>query len=229
MASRVYYFGTIPFNTEWLGKQVDPAAGAILVPPFATSLGWIRIMADDGYADDLTAMMESRGYHLLGSEPSPGQVLGQTRDYGTHPTDPVVPPPGSGDHYFSTFPFSYERFFDGVVWRPRAPVQPVEVAFTFATVSPLLVTGLRPGDRIVRSDVKIGTAFDGVGAALMLGTAGSPGVLLDTGDIDVVLPDEYEAFDELDVGVLTLVQLAITPGAGATAGAGRVLLEIWRA
>ena len=104
-----------------------------------------------------------------------------------------------------------------------------EYSFTFATASPFILTPLRVGDRVLRAEVVIDTVFNGVGASLSLGTLALPGGILATTDIDVTILDTYRTLDRFQVAVTADLRLTIVPGAGATTGAGRVFLEIWRA
>jgi len=108
-----------------------------------------------------------------------------------------------------------------------AALSTIEVAFTFATPSPLMITPLVSTERVMRAEVVIDTTFDGVGAGLQLGTAATPGAILSTAEIDVTVADTYRSFDRFEVGAAANVELEITPGAGATQGAGRVFLEVW--
>jgi hypothetical protein len=80
----------------------------------------------------------------------------------------------------------------------------------------------------MRGEVQITVTFNGVGAGLQLGVPSSVGALLATLDIDVTVVDFYRTFDPFTVGVAENVQLTITPGAGATQGAGVVFLEVWQ-
>lgn len=104
----------------------------------------------------------------------------------------------------------------------------IESAFTFASSSPLLLVPMREGDRNVRAVVSIDTPFDGVGAGLQLGTAAIPGGIFTTAEIDVTASDSFQTMQVFESGIPDNIQLQITPGAGATQGSGRVLLEIWR-
>lgn len=104
-----------------------------------------------------------------------------------------------------------------------------EISFTFATASPLRITPLRIGDRMVRAIVIIDTVFDGAGASLTLGTAALPAGILSAAAITVTVLGNYATLTVFQVAVAADLQLTITPGGGATTGAGRVLLEIWRA
>lgn len=103
-----------------------------------------------------------------------------------------------------------------------------EFSFTFASGSPFLLTPLRAGDRMMRAVVVIDTVFNGAGAGVQLGTAASPGGIFSTADIDVTVADYYQSLQIFQLAVTANLQLEITPGAGATQGSGRVLLEVWR-
>lgn len=103
----------------------------------------------------------------------------------------------------------------------------VRVPFLFSDASPKVIHVLKAGQLLDRAAVGITTAFDGAGAALQLGDVGSPNLIFATGEIDPTVA--HDTFDNqglfVDVVDQTL-RLTITPGGGATAGAGVVLLKI---
>lgn len=112
------------------------------------------------------------------------------------------------------------------IW-PSASQQ-LEIPFAYDTASPLPLIVISPGYKIMRTEVVIDTVFDGAGAELEVGTGATPGAILSAADIDVTIADTYRTFDRFEDAAPAAVQLAITPGAGATQGSGRVFLEIWK-
>ena len=101
-----------------------------------------------------------------------------------------------------------------------------QLPFHFGDATPELVCEVPPGTIIDQVDIIIFTAFDGVGASLSVGSAGA-------GYIDLMATsDNYPA----DIGTFittpgilysadTLIYIQITPGSGATAGYGQVVIR----
>ena len=69
------------------------------------------------------------------------------------------------------------------------------------------------------------TAFNGSGAALQLGTLASPGVAMASTNSDPAEAGEYELTADLHLDANEALRLTITPGGGATQGAGRIFLN----
>lgn len=194
----------IDFGNEGVGGNIDlPDLFGTVTDPFgvdAQNGAYVRI----GSASSLTSGL---GINRWSADGGISNV--PTDADGTQIFGPAPPAPG---------PFGYTRL----------GLDLEEISFTFATASPLVIVPIRPGDRSVRAIVEISTTFNGVGAGIQLGTGASPGGILSTANIGVAVVDFYQGLTPFQVGATTDLQLEITPGAGATQGAGRVLLEIWR-
>lgn len=99
------------------------------------------------------------------------------------------------------------------------------IAFSFGDAAPRLLHLLVDAGLLVSVQVVIATPFDGEGAALRVRTQ-TGDLLLDS---DQVAPD-FSATYESTPGTLlpagTGIYLEITPGAGATAGSGFVVLNL---
>lgn len=67
--------------------------------------------------------------------------------------------------------------------------------------------------------------FDGIGAQLELGTAADPDIAMPAGYSDLSALQEFETSPDVHLAAGEAVHLTITPGSGASAGAGRLLLE----
>jgi hypothetical protein len=222
MAVRYYYFQGDNFDLAFVQARV-PVAVAVVAPTFTGTPFVVVRLADDTPPNeaDLLGAMSSAGYTYVDST-LVAPVFTSVRDFGVLSAAPTVPVPAVGDRYHDSVygPLVYT----GTSW---VGIQTFSVPFAFNTASPLALTSLRTTDRIMRSDVQITTLLDG-GAALQLGTAGTPGAILDSPEIDPAVVNTYRTFDIFEVGVLSNIILTITPAA-ATQGAGRVYLEIWRA
>lgn len=101
-------------------------------------------------------------------------------------------------------------------------IPPIAFSFGDATPSTIYI----PADAGTFTEVRVifDTPFNGTGAAIALGTIASPQALLATNQNDPSGTSEYENTPDLHVGAGTAVRLSITPGSGASQGAGRILL-----
>jgi len=99
--------------------------------------------------------------------------------------------------------------------------------FNFLTVNPALVASLAAGDKIIRSEIKIITPFNGVTPTLTLGTPGIPSLIFTAADIAPAKPVTFGSDENYDFAVLDSVQLSLALG-GSTAGSGQVLITIRR-
>jgi hypothetical protein len=100
------------------------------------------------------------------------------------------------------------------------------VAFAFGDATPKNIV-IAPADKLVLSVALVITAaFDGAGAALQIGVSGTPADLLATTDNDPQTLGTYEVTPQKSYPGMTPLLLTITPGSGASQGAGRVVIEI---
>ena len=113
----------------------------------------------------------------------------------------------------------------GVLARPYT--EPVELPWTFATPSPLLVTVIYPGDSIFRSIVEVEVALDGPAPDLDLGSIGSPTAIFRPDTLFPKFADEYQSLERLADGTPVGVILTIDPD-GSTIGSGRVIVLVRR-
>ena len=99
------------------------------------------------------------------------------------------------------------------------------IAFAFGDASPRLLHILTDSALLVSIQLILATPFDGNGAALRIRTQ-TGAVLLDS---DQVAPDfsaTYESTPGVSLAAGTGIYLEITPGEGATAGSGFVVLNL---
>jgi hypothetical protein len=102
----------------------------------------------------------------------------------------------------------------------------VVVPFTFATGSPFDLASVGPSAPVVRAGLRIDVGFDGAGASLEIGTAASPGLILGPTESLPAVPGQYETDAVTTFVAPATLQLRVTPGAGATQGAGVVYFEL---
>lgn len=98
------------------------------------------------------------------------------------------------------------------------------VAFAYGDATPKLIGTVSAGLTVVSVAIDVQVPFDGVGAALSVGTTASPERFMAAADNapDMVATFEVAPFD--DAVVATDVYLFITPGSGASAGGGVVMI-----
>ena len=68
----------------------------------------------------------------------------------------------------------------------------VVLPFTYQTASPLAVSPLAAGSSVVDAKILVSIPFNGAGAALALGPAGSPAEIFAPGDVAVAVAATYE-------------------------------------
>ena len=98
------------------------------------------------------------------------------------------------------------------------------IAFAWGDASPKQLLTVPAGRRVLTVRLIVDTAFDGAGAALAVGDAGDPGRLLAAAENDPGTPGTYAAHPAVLYGADTALTLTITPGAGASQGAGAVIV-----
>lgn len=99
------------------------------------------------------------------------------------------------------------------------------VGFAFGDASPAPIFTAPAGCADILARVVIDTPFDGVGAALKLGTSGSPELLIPAATNDPTTAAAYEAAPDVALSSGEAIVLTIVPGTGATQGAGRVIFD----
>lgn len=97
--------------------------------------------------------------------------------------------------------------------------------FTYATSSPMLIGTAPKGCVIDEVVLKIGTTFNGSGAALSVGDSGSAVRHMGTGDNTPGSTGAYTKRNYYEYSAGTDVNLYITPGSGASQGAGFVYVK----
>lgn len=109
----------------------------------------------------------------------------------------------------------------------RTVVGRTVLTFAYGDASPSNIY-VAPNDRMaVMVRVVIDTPFDGAGAALKIGTAASPELLMPAASNDPSAASSYEFTPDEDLNAGDTIQLAITPGSGATQGGGRIILDAY--
>jgi len=102
----------------------------------------------------------------------------------------------------------------------------VEIAFAYGDATPVALTTATAGKLVYGVDIHIRTAFDGSGAALTVGDAGDTARLMAANENDPTAVGSYTTTPAYAYGSDTGLTLSITPGAGASQGAGVLVLYI---
>lgn len=102
----------------------------------------------------------------------------------------------------------------------------LEIAFAFGDATPKNLVVATANKQVYSVGIHIHTAFNGTGAALSVGDSGDPSRLMGAAMNDPAVAGSYEAAPNHRYGAGTQLLLTITPGAGASQGAGIVTLQI---
>lgn len=97
--------------------------------------------------------------------------------------------------------------------------------FAYGDASPEVIGTVPANSTVLSVLISIETAFDGSGAALSVGTLTSPAALMSTSQNAPSTVAQYEVFPGISYGTDTALYLTITPGGGATAGHGQVVVD----
>ena len=98
------------------------------------------------------------------------------------------------------------------------------IDFTFGDASPSPIYTILETSANVLLRIVIRTPFNGVGAALSLNAVSGP-TLLASGAVAPSIAGGYEAAPDVVLVAGDVIQLVITPGSGATAGAGSIIVD----
>ena len=100
----------------------------------------------------------------------------------------------------------------------------VRIPFAYGDASPRVVQSIRAETLIVAVQVVVTTAFNGEGSAIQV-VDSLGGVLLSTAQVDPSTVDTYESTPGVVLGEGTDILIQITPGSGATSGAGYLVIR----
>ncbi|MBZ0158377.1 MAG: hypothetical protein K8I29_19440 [Alphaproteobacteria bacterium] len=102
----------------------------------------------------------------------------------------------------------------------------VSIPFRYGDATPKDLVVALAGKVVYSVALYITESFDGVGASLSVGDAGNAGRLMQTTENDPLSVGGYITNPSLSYGADTQLLLTINQGAGASQGAGVVLLQI---
>ena len=96
--------------------------------------------------------------------------------------------------------------------------------FGFGDSTPDLIVMANAGDVVYEVEIVIMTPFDGTGATLTIGDSAQNDRLMQSTQNDPATPATYGAIPDYKYSAVTPINLYISPGAGATQGAGFILI-----
>lgn len=101
------------------------------------------------------------------------------------------------------------------------------VSFAFGDASPSIVMTVNPASaaEVALVQVEIEEAFDGVGAQIAFGTVADPDCLMRVDQNDPAAEAVFETSPRVRLAGGEQLQLTITPGAGASQGRGKIILQ----
>lgn len=99
------------------------------------------------------------------------------------------------------------------------------VSFSFGDASPVVISTGQPSQVILEITVNVVTAFNGLGAALSVGTSAFPSLYVTSQQVDLATEAEFEVSVGKTVAANTDIIVTIDPGTEATVGAGWVLVS----
>lgn len=102
----------------------------------------------------------------------------------------------------------------------------IELPFAWGDASPRTITVATAGKLVYGIEIHVSEAFDGTAAALTVGDAAQPDRLMSATQNDPSSVGAYAASPSHRYGADTNLLLTITPGGGATAGAGLLTIFI---
>ena len=102
----------------------------------------------------------------------------------------------------------------------------IEVAFSYGDATPVAAATALTGKLVYGVQIHIRVPFNGTGAALTVGDVGDTDRLMAAADNDPTAIGGYTTTPAYAYGSDTGITLSITPGAGASQGAGILVLYI---
>ena len=96
--------------------------------------------------------------------------------------------------------------------------------FGFGDSTPDIIVVANENDVVYGVEIVIMTPFDGTGAALTIGDSVQNDRLMQSTQNDPATPATYGAIPDYKYSAVTPINLYISPGAGATQGAGFILI-----
>lgn len=97
--------------------------------------------------------------------------------------------------------------------------------FAFGDASPRTLFTTAAASLVLAVSVNITTPFNGAAPSIRIGTAAQPELLIAAVQSDLTVATEFEVNPNLVLGAAQEVLITLVPGAGATQGAGWIVIE----
>ncbi len=140
-------------------------------------------------------------------------------------TEVIVSSPVQTDIEIVGAGFSTTVMIGGVLGESAGEPDIPAFFFSYGDATPKSLLTVEAGKRVLEVLVAIEVPFNGVGAALSVGTLADPDRLVPAGMIDPSVAATYEFSPAELFSADTAVFLFITPGSGASAGNGSVFFQ----
>jgi len=209
--------------------EPDGSTAAFTGDPTAVSPGTFTVDLDGPYLVRLVTNAgtgtESTQYVRLRALTPAGLRLvaaGERRDgTGIIPVD-ATPEGWANDQNFNL------QLLESLIGTGGTHTERVRVDFTFATPSPISVTGLNAGDALVRIGLRYTTTFDDPAATVEVGDTGTADLYLTAVQSAPTLGGLYLNENYEDIPAPDTLTVTLTPGA-STQGAGFFVFDLYRA
>lgn len=109
---------------------------------------------------------------------------------------------------------------------PGSASDSIEINFAYGDASPLILANVAAGKIVYEVAVHIIEAFDGVGAALMVGDVVQADRLMSATENDPSVIGSHTTAPAYQYVSAGNINLSITPGAGASAGKGLLTMKV---
>ena len=100
------------------------------------------------------------------------------------------------------------------------------IEFQWNNIATLPISVVTHSKLVIHCSIIITIPFNGAGASLQLGDAGNIGRLMGVAAVDPSAVAEYSVSPQVEYGSDTQINLTMNAGAGATQGAGLVVIEV---
>jgi hypothetical protein len=107
----------------------------------------------------------------------------------------------------------------------NAGLDSAPLAFAFGDASPRNMLPVLANQTVLQVNINITTPFNGAGASFSLGTFAQPELLVSPQNVDLGIPTEFEVNPNVLLTAPTDIVLTLNAGAGATQGAGWLVIQ----
>jgi hypothetical protein len=179
----------------------------------------VRLVTNAGTGTESTQYVRLRAFTAAGLRLV---AAGERRDgTGIIPVD-ATPEGWANDQNYNL------QLLESLIGTGGTHTERVRVDFTFATTSPISVTGLNAGDALMRIGVRYTTPFDDPATTVEVGDTGTPNLYLTSVQSAPTLSGLYLNETYTDVPAPDTLTVTLSPGA-STQGTGFLVFDLYRA